>query len=360
MTTFAAPTASPKLPLIQVGRGLAAVLVLLFHIGILLHAKTGIYFFGNIFTYAGIGVEFFFVLSGFIIYFVHRDDIGRPARAKAYAIKRFIRIYPLYWLVLLPLTLAFLLLPGIRIGYETQPLTVFSSFLLIPQSHLPILPVAWTICYEVLFYLLFLATIIIPRKKISIALIIGWFAVTTANLWQIQPFTDHGYFFDFLFGQFNFYFLAGVLAGAVVKSGALRPWHYPVFLLGGLTIAVITHIFPIGTVLPVGMIFSRIEIALFFLIVGLAGTQINRAPKLLMLVGDASYALYLIHYPLISFAFMLLPDMRGNIILIQTAGLGLFLVANAGAVALHLFVEKPLLDKSRKSFLPKTTNVSSG
>jgi len=54
------------------------------------------------------GVDFFFVLSGFIIFFVHGKDIGKPSRLPHYVWRRFIRIYPVYWAVtLISIVLAF-------------------------------------------------------------------------------------------------------------------------------------------------------------------------------------------------------------------------------------------------------------
>ncbi|NBQ54213.1 MAG: acyltransferase, partial [Proteobacteria bacterium] len=46
------------------------------------------------------GVDFFFVLSGFIILHAHMDDIGRPARLGRYLWRRAVRVYPIYWICL--------------------------------------------------------------------------------------------------------------------------------------------------------------------------------------------------------------------------------------------------------------------
>ena len=43
------------------------------------------------------GVNFFFVPSGFIIFFAHAKDVGRPARIGTYLWRRFARVYPTYW-----------------------------------------------------------------------------------------------------------------------------------------------------------------------------------------------------------------------------------------------------------------------
>jgi len=47
------------------------------------------------------GVEIFFVLSGFIMYYVHRKDIGKKGVVFDYIWKRITRIFPLFWIVIL-------------------------------------------------------------------------------------------------------------------------------------------------------------------------------------------------------------------------------------------------------------------
>jgi peptidoglycan/LPS O-acetylase OafA/YrhL len=54
-----------------------------------------------VFQFGHAGVDLFFVISGFIITYVHYDDIGTPSRLGRYAARRFQRIYPLYWLATL-------------------------------------------------------------------------------------------------------------------------------------------------------------------------------------------------------------------------------------------------------------------
>ena len=57
------------------------------------------------FQFGHAGVDLFFVISGFVILFVHWEDIGRPQRISRYAGRRLTRILPIYW-VALALTIA--------------------------------------------------------------------------------------------------------------------------------------------------------------------------------------------------------------------------------------------------------------
>ena len=83
---------------VEAARGAAAVLVLLVHSSAMLAAPK--YFgempFYGLFKFGHAGVDFFFVLSGFIIFHVHRTDLGNPARLGKYLARRFVRIFPTY------------------------------------------------------------------------------------------------------------------------------------------------------------------------------------------------------------------------------------------------------------------------
>src|SRR4051812_27621380 len=86
---------------LQAGRAAAAVLVMLFHLGGAIAADK--YFampgFAKPFAFGDCGVEFFFVLSGFIIFSAHRGDVSDPAALSRYLTKRFLRIFPSYWII---------------------------------------------------------------------------------------------------------------------------------------------------------------------------------------------------------------------------------------------------------------------
>ena len=69
---------------IQLARGMAAFLVCAFHFQNGLSWIVGYVPFWGVFEFGRSGVDFFFVLSGFIIFLVHADDIGRGHRLSRY------------------------------------------------------------------------------------------------------------------------------------------------------------------------------------------------------------------------------------------------------------------------------------
>jgi peptidoglycan/LPS O-acetylase OafA/YrhL len=129
---------------------MAAVAVVLHHAGELLSAPVfgGYVPMHGMFRFGHPGVDFFFVLSGFIISTVHSRDIGRPRALLPYAVKRLTRIYPIYWFATaLAIALSGLGLPGdpaLTVG-SLAPGKLLASLLLLPQHSPPLVNVAWTL-----------------------------------------------------------------------------------------------------------------------------------------------------------------------------------------------------------------------
>src|SRR5512133_4113793 len=84
---------------LQLFRGVAALLVVLYHASIYSQEQFGRTFLAGLFLFGHTGVDFFFVLSGFIICYIHFSDIGNPTRLRDFALKRLTRVFPIYWIV---------------------------------------------------------------------------------------------------------------------------------------------------------------------------------------------------------------------------------------------------------------------
>ena len=154
----------------------------------------------NAFRFGNAGVDFFFTLSGFIIFYVHQKDINRPERLANFVRRRVSRIYPMYWFVT-----AFLIVLLIAKSdwSELQPLHVIGSVLLLPTSTDPILGVGWTLVHEVLFYTVFAIAIFSRSAGIFLGLI--WLALITlgsvdTHAPDILAFISSPYHYEFAFG----------------------------------------------------------------------------------------------------------------------------------------------------------------
>jgi exopolysaccharide production protein ExoZ len=110
------------------------------------------------------GVDYFFVLTGFLISFIYGERIGTRQKVGRYVTNRFIRIYPFYWLITLIILPVYFLVPSFGNGFETHKDALIKSLVLIPQEHGPILPVAWSLSYFFLFYGMFLLLMALERK----------------------------------------------------------------------------------------------------------------------------------------------------------------------------------------------------
>ena len=123
-----------KLDGLQVLRALAASAVVFEHVAF--HARLGRMPVEcpRWFELGHLGVDLFFVLSGFIIVHVHGDDIGRPERARDYAWRRFARVWPLLAILTTFKLLAGLVVPGLVPEDRYQPGVVATSYLCLPHA----------------------------------------------------------------------------------------------------------------------------------------------------------------------------------------------------------------------------------
>jgi peptidoglycan/LPS O-acetylase OafA/YrhL len=184
-----------KLQSIQALRGVAALLVVLFHLrtlemkSIADNGLTEPTWMGGLFTNGYAGVDLFFVISGFIMVFVTRNSRSGPKPAADFLFARVTRIYPVWWAFVAAMTIYMTTAygmsgqsPGWLKATNGQPILPYlaKSFLLIPQPAFPILNVGWTLVHEVYFYLVFTLFMLAPRRFLPVCLG-GWAALVIAG-----------------------------------------------------------------------------------------------------------------------------------------------------------------------------------
>ncbi len=328
-------------------------MVLVSHAGVILAAPAnfGASPFGQFFHFGRSGVDFFFVLSGFLISLLHWKDIGAPKRLKRYAIRRLTRIYPTYWLVLLPI-IPFDIFTHTLFDDYAKPFEVLKSVFLLPQDH-TILDVTWSLRNELLFYVLF--GLMIFSRRIGLAVIAVWIVTLVARPFAFGAIADP--WLNLLTYPMNVEFLAGVGAGWLFPRLSIRR---PEFLLGlGLTAFVALwsaedRLWLLR--LPWGLFFLvcvAYGLAASTVIIGLSTLERQRRitmPRPLVALGGASYLLYLIHVP----ALLIMGASERVFHLSRFApswalATAFILITMAGAVILNRMVEQPLLRAIRKS-----------
>jgi len=341
---------------LQACRAAAALMVVLFHLG---GSFAQARYFGyagpdSLFAWGDAGVDFFFVLSGFLITTVHRDDFGHTRALPRYLFKRAVRIYPTYWLVCAAVCLAALVVPSLREALPSEPLVYAKALALLPQDPelvggigSPILFVAWSLQYELMFYAVIAA--FIAGRGLGVLVVA---TLLTVGL-GCQLGSSCAFPASFVANNMSFLFALGVGAAGVAGSRWRMPKPALVAALaacaflafGVLELQIGRDALPLDRRLGYGVIAS-------VLIVALVQAEDAGAPVLrqrwLALLGDSSYALYLLHIPVISVLCKLFARAGVSGPFALSAVFVLIVLACVGAsVLFHVAIERPLLARLR-------------
>lgn len=293
-----------KLISVQALRGIAALLVVLFHLDAMFReGAPRSRDFGDFWARGFAGVDMFFVISGFIMVYVTQDLTPKIQNAGRFLYARLTRIYPLWWVFALLMMAYFytaygqLAAPDKASGDGVIPYIV-KSLLLLPQSQDPVLGVGWTLVHEMLFYLLFAAGLLLSRKFLPVWLGI-WAAVIILNSLFMDIPTGHPKnFIELITAPINIEFILGAFVGIWLTREKAPATGY--FFWVGL--AVFTVALLINTP-GRGHLFNWVRVAVYglpsaMIILGcvyLERAGKLRAPKWLIHLGDWSYSLYLSH-----------------------------------------------------------------
>ena len=363
-TSMPITTAPKKLELIQVFRGLASVGVLLTHCGLIFKQNFSQPFFNGVFDFGGAGVDFFFVLSGFIIFYIHQKDIAHPEKAKLFFIKRLIRVYPLYWLVL-GLKVGTSLLLGYDPDVKSRTfLEIFQAIVLFPQDRTVLsssfLGVSWTLSFEMFFYVVFGLAILFP-KRLTAPLIGAWLLGSFANLMGVLPLQPDSMLQIFWLSPLNLEFALGCFSAYLLRryrfSNGQGIIGVGLFLL---SISVVLEIYATTHGVPPIVNLSSVVsygIPCWVLIIGAVTLESERTvhvSPILSEIGNASYSIYLMHGFFINNMSKLLPKISSsipqNFWLLNASGVGLAIVSLGLCYGVYRFIEKPMLEFCRKQF----------
>jgi exopolysaccharide production protein ExoZ len=145
---------------IQYLRGLAAVLVLFHHIAFKLSgfANSPLRWLHS----ADVGVDVFFVISGFVMAHSVRHKPRSVASVDDFLRGRVARIVPLYWLVTLVANIVYLGAPQL-VNSSGGTTDVVASYFLLPTGGKYLVQNGWTLAYEFYFYAVFSTGLLMPR-----------------------------------------------------------------------------------------------------------------------------------------------------------------------------------------------------
>lgn len=286
-----------KLRSLEMLRAFAALLVVMFHTQTIFAPLAGRVPFGDAFGAGYRGVDLFFVLSGFIIAHVHGGDLGRPDRLPNYAFNRVARIYPAVWIMTaLAIGLYSAGFGGAAKATKLAPTAVAASALLLPQHGDALVNVSWTLTYELFFYALFAVAIV--HRRAGLAALLLWQGATALATLSGADLGLAGYYLRSLCLEFG----VGLACAWWLRrspSAVTGPSAWFAMLAAG------TFSFAAGMSLDRAIGWAGVPCALGAGAIILALVRLEQAgrfrvPDLLVLLGGASYAIYLVHYSAIT------------------------------------------------------------
>ncbi len=286
------------------------------------------------------GVDIFFVISGFVIVHASTSLFASRTGPRVFLRRRLARIIPLYW-IMTTAFLAVLLAGRAQIhGDIGGPAYLAASYLFIPWARpdgvlQPALGLGWTLNYEMFFYLVFTPFLLLPKRSaaISAGVLLGVIVAVGpvfAGIPQLHFWSDP-VILEFLFGME----IALILSQKITLPLAVR-----IILI--IIAAVAFHhdaaghgVRPIIYGLPAAALVAAAALC--------RPGAINRVEGLLVRLGDASYAMYLVH-PFVMRGFTVLwqkihahQELAGTIYVV--AGLG---VAQSLALLINATLERKL------------------
>lgn len=236
------------------------------------------------------GVDVFFVISGFVIVHATRPLFGTAAGPRRFLLRRLARIVPLYWAATTLFLALLLLAPGAVHAALGGPGYILSSYLFIPARRPdglvePVFGLGWTLDFEMLFYVVLTPFVRLPRPAAALGAALALAALVGARRAGLVGGVVLGTWADPIVFEFCAGMGLALLAGRVSLGRAARL----VVVLAAVALLAADPALPrvLGWGLPAVLLVAAATL----------GRTERRGgfERLLERLGDASYALYLVH-----------------------------------------------------------------
>ncbi|TGX53509.1 acyltransferase [Sphingomonas gei] len=289
-------------------RGVAAIAVVLMHIG-------EIFLLPDWFPQAYLAVPFFFVLSGFVISYAYEDGLMRTGRLRDFARVRIERLYPLL-LIGLGFGAALLVIKA-SFGDDRFSLPLLIGMIVAALAMIPlpgpaaftILPPQWSLAIELWGNIAHFAL----RRWISVArltLALPIFFVAMAAAAFVFGGLGTGWSLANIVGgiaTFAFCYGAGILIHHLWKQNRLPRLRMSVWLIAGLLVA--SLVMPQALRTPANAVRDILCAGLLYPLLLVAAIQVEPGARLRAIsdwFGRLSYPLYITHFPVVSFCCLAL------------------------------------------------------
>ncbi len=284
-----------RLNSIQYLRAVAALMVVIFHLGIQIQ-RMG--YDGPWADFLSCGVDIFFVISGFIMW---STTAATPISPLEFMRRRLARIAPLYWTVNILFIIMMLALPNVFQSAKFDLAHIVSSLLFLPYPHPvlatlePLVVPGWTLNYEMFFYVIFGISLFLPSRARVYAIGGALLAIALAG----QIFHVENTYFKFYTSNIIVEFLLGVIVATAYMNKVLMP---PRFLFGTIVCSLALAIL-LPMLLPQAPRLLSWGIPAAVTVFAIVSAEAQKPMARLYLpglLGDASYSLYLTHGVMLS------------------------------------------------------------
>lgn len=317
-------------------RGLAILMVMFFHWTVLWKDCKLDALYGAATRFGWAGVDLFFVLSGFLITGILLDSRDQPNYLRNFYVRRVLRIFPLYYIVviigtiilpLLPLTHSREFFPTVEPSHLPFYWLYFSNFPIVfgATDHMnDLLAITWSLAIEEQFYMIWPLVVLWCRPSTLVKTCIGLvgaslaFRTAIAIYFQIKggseyAFEHHRILYEFTLSRMDAIALGSLLAtmmrtGGIEKVRSLKPRTY---VMAAISILVILGCFAFhkqtifnrggpGQTIGYTAIAVLFFCVLLWTITSPADGLFNRffTQRWLIFLGTYSYAIYLCHMPI--------------------------------------------------------------
>lgn len=296
-------------------------------------------------AYGCLGVQVFFVISGFVICM---SGWGRPLRS--FAASRVSRLMPAYWAAVLLVTAVFALPPVVFEAVSPSDALVNLTLLQQPLGVDRVLGVCWTLWAEIRFYALFALCVVLPgasRRRV-VVFCAGWTTAAAIAQATHEPLLDlvlMPAYAPFFVGGVGLYLVhrdrRDAYAWGIVAAGFLIGQHYAVRELSNVPDPnAFAHRTSLGVVLVVALGFAAVgAIAL--------GRPDRANRRWLTVAGTLTYPFYLVHEHL---GWVVIRFLHRGLRVPSAATFALTLASMLLlALLLNRFVEKPLSPRLRRA-----------
>jgi exopolysaccharide production protein ExoZ len=296
------------------------------------------------------GVDIFFVLSGFLMAMIMLND------PSAFFTRRLIRIVPLYWICTLGVYFIALLKPEFLHTTQANVLDLIKSLCFVPYRKeggvmQPMLFLGWTLNYEMFFYMICSVVLFFRavRPVLWVCLIVS---AMPALALIFHPASD---LIKFYSNPIVLEFVLGMITYLIFIRCQIQPglFRHGIWLLSFCLVALpcmevidgVNHREILLGLPAAGTVFAAARLEL-------KGIAIRS--RFILLVGNASYVLYLTHPYVLQIGEKILHCGQWRSVVAKIiSGILLAGAAVAFACAFHIFVEVPFVRKLRFLFLPQ-------